>query len=500
MAIKAEEISSLLKSQIENYQFEVKSTDVGTVIEVGDGIARVYGLNEIMSGELVEFTKTGVMGLAQNLEDTNVGIVILGPTTDIKEGDEVRRTGRVMDVPVGEELIGRVVDPLGQPVDGRGPINTTKRRPIESPAVGVMGRKSVSVPFQTGIKAIDALVPIGRGQRELIIGDRQTGKTAVAIDSILAQKGQDVICIYVAIGQKESTVRSVVETLKEHGALDYTIVVTASASQPAPLLYIAPYAGVAMAEEFMFNGKDVVIVYDDLSKQAAAYRELSLLLKRPPGREAYPGDVFYLHSRLLERAARVNEDFGGGSITALPFVETQAGDISAYIPTNVISITDGQIFLQSDLFFSGIRPAINAGLSVSRVGGSAQIKAMKKVSGTLRLDLASYRELESFAQFGSDLDPATREKLERGKRTVEVLKQDLHKPIPVEKQVMILYALTHGFLDDVEVKDIHRFEQELYSYLDAHENEAIKHIIETKDLPATEVMDEVIAAFKKTFA
>ena len=500
MAIKAEEISSLLKSQIENYQFEVKSTDVGTVIEVGDGIARVYGLNEIMSGELVEFTKTGVMGLAQNLEDTNVGIVILGPTTDIKEGDEVRRTGRVMDVPVGEELIGRVVDPLGQPVDGRGPINTSKRRPIESPAVGVMGRKSVSVPFQTGIKAIDALVPIGRGQRELIIGDRQTGKTAVAIDSILAQKGQDVICIYVAIGQKESTVRSVVETLKEHGALDYTIVVTASASQPAPLLYIAPYAGVSMAEEFMFNGKDVVVVYDDLSKQAAAYRELSLLLKRPPGREAYPGDVFYLHSRLLERAARVNEDFGGGSITALPFVETQAGDISAYIPTNVISITDGQIFLQSDLFFSGIRPAINAGLSVSRVGGSAQIKAMKKVSGTLRLDLASYRELESFAQFGSDLDPATREKLERGKRTVEVLKQDLHKPIPVEKQVMILYALTHGFLDDVEVKDIHRFEQELYAYLDAHETEAVKHIIETKDLPATEVMDGVIAAFKKTFS
>lgn len=367
MAIKAEEISALLKSQIENYQFEVKSTDVGSVIEVGDGIARVYGLNEIMSGELVEFTKTGVMGLAQNLEDTNVGIVILGPTTDIKEGDEVRRTGRVMDVPVGEELIGRVVDPLGQPVDGRGPINITKRRPIESPAVGVMGRKSVSVPFQTGIKAIDALVPIGRGQRELIIGDRQTGKTAVAIDSILAQKGQDVICIYVAIGQKESTVRSVVETLKEHGALDYTIVVTAAASQPAPLLYIAPYAGVAMAEEFMFNGKDVVIVYDDLSKQAAAYRELSLLLKRPPGREAYPGDVFYLHSRLLERAARVNEDFGGGSITALPFVETQAGDISAYIPTNVISITDGQIFLQSDLFFSGIRPAINAGLSSTKL-------------------------------------------------------------------------------------------------------------------------------------
>lgn len=500
MAIKAEEISALLKSQIEDYQFELKSTDVGTVIEVGDGIARVYGLNEIMSGELVEFTKTGVMGLAQNLEETNVGVVILGPTTNIKEGDEVVRTGRVMDVPVGEELIGRVVNPLGQPVDGKGAIETKKRRPVESPAVGVMGRKSVSKPFQTGIKAIDSLVPIGRGQRELIIGDRQTGKTAVAIDSILAQKGQNMICIYVAIGQKESTVRSVVETLKKHGALEYTIVVTASSSQPAPLLYIAPYAGVAMAEEFMFNGKDVVIVYDDLSKQAAAYRELSLLLKRPPGREAYPGDVFYLHSRLLERAARVNDDFGGGSITALPFVETQAGDISAYVPTNVISITDGQIFLQSDLFFSGVRPAINAGLSVSRVGGSAQIKAMKKVSGTLRLDLASYRELESFAQFGSDLDPATKAKLDRGERTVEVLKQDLHSPIPVEKQVMILYALTKGYLDDVAVKDIHRFEKELYAYLDANPCEVIKHIQETKDLPKEELMNKVIEAFKKTFS
>lgn len=500
MAIKAEEISALLKSQIEDYQFELKSTDVGTVIEVGDGIARVYGLNEIMSGELVEFTKTGVMGLAQNLEETNVGVVILGPTTNIKEGDEVVRTGRVMDVPVGEELIGRVVNPLGQPVDGKGAIETKKRRPVESPAVGVMGRKSVSKPFQTGIKAIDSLVPIGRGQRELIIGDRQTGKTAVAIDSILAQKGQNMICIYVAIGQKESTVRSVVETLKKHGALEYTIVVTASSSQPAPLLYIAPYAGVAMAEEFMFNGKDVVIVYDDLSKQAAAYRELSLLLKRPPGREAYPGDVFYLHSRLLERAARVNDDFGGGSITALPFVETQAGDISAYVPTNVISITDGQIFLQSDLFFSGVRPAINAGLSVSRVGGSAQIKAMKKVSGTLRLDLASYRELESFAQFGSDLDSATKAKLDRGERTVEVLKQDLHSPIPVEKQVMILYALTKGYLDDVAVKDIHRFEKELYAYLDANPCEAIKHIQETKDLPKEELMNKVIEAFKKTFS
>ena len=497
MAIRAEEISSLLKSQIENYQFEVKSTDVGTVIEVGDGIARVYGLNEIMSGELVEFTKTGVMGLAQNLEDTNVGIVILGPTTDIKEGDEVRRTGRVMDVPVGEELIGRVVDPLGQPVDGRGPVNTTKRRPIESPAVGVMGRKSVSVPFQTGIKAIDALVPIGRGQRELIIGDRQTGKTAVAIDSILAQKGQDVICIYVAIGQKESTVRSVVETLKEHGALDYTIVVTASASQPAPLLYIAPYAGVAMAEEFMFNGKDVVIVYDDLSKQAAAYRELSLLLKRPPGREAYPGDVFYLHSRLLERAARVNEDFGGGSITALPFVETQAGDISAYIPTNVISITDGQIFLESDLFYSGVRPGLSAGLSVSRVGGSAQIKAMKKVSGTLRIDLASYRELEAFTQFGSDLDAATQQKLNRGKRTVEVLKQDVHQPLPIEYQVSILFALTHGLLDAIPIDRIKSFEKALYQHLESEHRDLLNEIRDQHVISDEEKFYKVIESFKQ---
>ena len=497
MAIKAEEISSLLKSQIENYQFEVKSTDVGTVIEVGDGIARVYGLNEIMSGELVEFTKTGVMGLAQNLEDTNVGIVILGPTTDIKEGDEVRRTGRVMDVPVGEELIGRVVDPLGQPVDGRGPVNTTKRRPIESPAVGVMGRKSVSVPFQTGIKAIDALVPIGRGQRELIIGDRQTGKTAVAIDSILAQKGQDVICIYVAIGQKESTVRSVVETLKEHGALDYTIVVTASASQPAPLLYIAPYAGVAMAEEFMFNGKDVVIVYDDLSKQAAAYRELSLLLKRPPGREAYPGDVFYLHSRLLERAAKLSDELGAGSLTALPIIETQAGDISAYIPTNVISITDGQIFLESDLFYSGVRPGLSAGLSVSRVGGSAQIKAMKKVSGTLRIDLASYRELEAFTQFGSDLDAATQQKLNRGKRTVEVLKQDVHQPLPIEYQVSILFALTHGLLDAIPIDRIKPFEKALYQHLESEHRDLLNEIRDQHVISDEEKFYKVIENFKQ---
>lgn len=502
MAIKAEEISALLQAQIANYQADMTVKDTGTVIEVGDGIARVYGLNEVMAGELLEFTRTGVVGLAQNLEENNVGVIILGDYLDIKEGDEVSRTGRVMDVPVGEDLIGRVVNPLGMPVDGKGPIETTKRRRIEEPAVGVMGRKSVSVPFQTGIKVIDALVPIGRGQRELIIGDRQTGKTAIAIDSILAQKDTGMICIYVAIGQKESTVRSVVETLRQHGALDYTIVVTASASQPSPLLYLAPYAGVAMAEEFMYQGKDVVIIYDDLSKQAAAYRELSLLLKRPPGREAYPGDVFYLHSRLLERAARITEELGGGSITALPFVETQAGDISAYIPTNVISITDGQIFLQSDLFFAGVRPAINAGLSVSRVGGAAQIKAMKKVSGTLRLDLAAYRELEAFSQFGSDLDAATRAKLARGERTVEVLKQGLHEPIPVEKQVMILYALTRGHLDEIEVKRVRAFEMALYSWLDAHElgQEVLTTIRDTKDLPSEDKMNEVFVEFKKTFA
>ncbi|RDY72305.1 F0F1 ATP synthase subunit alpha, partial [Halobacillus trueperi] len=465
MSIKAEEISALIKQQIENYESDIEVNDVGTVIEVGDGIARAHGLDNVMAGELVEFSN-GVMGLAQNLEESNVGLVILGPYTDIKEGDEVRRTGRIMQVPVGEEMLGRVVNPLGQPVDGRGPIETTKTRPIESPAPGVMDRKSVDEPLQTGIKAIDALVPIGRGQRELIIGDRQTGKTSVAIDAILNQHDQDMVCIYVAIGQKESTVRGTVETLRRHGALDYTIVVTASASQPAPLLYLAPYAGVTMGEDFMYNGKHVLVVYDDLSKQAAAYRELSLLLRRPPGREAFPGDVFYLHSRLLERAAKLSDAKGGGSLTALPFVETQAGDISAYIPTNVISITDGQIFLQSDLFFSGVRPAINAGLSVSRVGGSAQIKAMKKVAGTLRLDLASYRELEAFAQFGSDLDKSTQAKLNRGARTVEVLKQGLHQPLAVEKQVMIIYALTKGFLDEIPVGDITRFESEFHNWLD----------------------------------
>ena len=459
MAIKAEEISALLRSQIENYESEMSVDDVGTVLQIGDGIALIHGLNDCMAGELVEFSN-GVLGLAQNLEESNVGVVILGPYSEIREGDEVKRTGRIMEVPVGEELIGRVVNPLGQPIDGQGPINSTKTRPVEQKATGVMDRKSVDEPLQTGIKAIDALVPIGRGQRELIIGDRQTGKTTIGIDTILNQKGLDTICIYVAIGQKDSTVRANVEKLRQAGALDYTIVVSASAAEPAPLLYIAPYSGVTMGEEFMFNGKNVLVVYDDLTKQAAAYRELSLLLRRPPGREAYPGDVFYLHSRLLERAAKLSDALGGGSITALPIIETQAGDISAYVPTNVISITDGQIFLQSDLFFSGVRPAINAGQSVSRVGGSAQIKAMKKVAGTLRLDLASYRELESFAQFGSDLDEYTARKLERGKRTVEVLKQDQNKPLPVENQVLIIYALTKGYLDDIPVEDITRFEDE----------------------------------------
>lgn len=498
MAIKADEISALLKSQIENYEADMKVSDVGTVIQVGDGIALAHGLNDAMAGELLEFP-SGVLGLAQNLEENNIGIVILGPYDDIKEGDEVKRTGRIMEVPVGEELIGRVLNPLGQPIDGKGPLGSTKTRPIESPATGVMDRKSVDEPLQTGIKAIDALVPIGRGQRELIIGDRQTGKTTVAIDTILNQKDQDMICVYVAIGQKESTVRSTVETLRKNGALDYTIVISAGASLPAPMLYIAPYAGVSMAEEFMFNGKHVLIVYDDLTKQAAAYRELSLLLRRPPGREAYPGDVFYLHSRLLERAAKLNDDLGGGSITALPFIETQAGDISAFVPTNVISITDGQIFLQSDLFFSGVRPAINAGLSVSRVGGSAQIKAMKKVAGTLRLDLAAFRELESFAQFGSDLDEATAAKLARGHRTVEVLKQGENKPLKVERQVAILYALVNSHLDDIPVEDITRFEDEFLSWLDSNHPELLDGIRETKQLPDDEAYVSAINSFKKLF-
>ncbi|HLQ82430.1 MAG TPA: F0F1 ATP synthase subunit alpha [Pseudogracilibacillus sp.] len=498
MSITADEISSIIKQQIEDFDSEVEVNDVGTVISVGDGIARAHGLDDVMAGELVEF-ENGVVGMAQNLEESNVGIIILGEYVEIKEGDEVRRTGRIMQVPVGEEMIGRVVNPLGQPIDGKGPIETSKTRPIEAEAPGVMARKSVFEPLQTGIKAIDALVPIGRGQRELIIGDRQTGKTTVAIDTILNQADQDMLCIYVAIGQKDSTVRATVETLRRHGALDYTTVVTAGASDPAPLLYLAPYAGISMAEEFMYDGKHVLVVYDDLSKQAAAYCELSLLLRRPPGREAFPGDVFYIHSRLLERAAKLNDDLGGGSITALPFVETQAGDISAYIPTNVISITDGQIFLQSDLFFSGVRPAINPGLSVSRVGGDAQIKAMKKVAGTLRLDLAAFRELEAFAQFGSDLDEDTQAKLNRGERTVEILKQNLNQPIVVEKQVMALYALTRGFLDDIPVEDIVRFEQEFYVWLDSNAAELLKSIRETGALADEQEMNGAVEGFKKTF-
>ncbi|HFI0254819.1 TPA: F0F1 ATP synthase subunit alpha [Streptococcus suis] len=495
LLINAQEISALLKQQIEGFQPDFDYTETGVVTYIGDGIARAQGLDNAMSGELLVF-ENGTIGMAQNLETNDVGIIILGEFTDIREGSVVRRTGKIMEVPVGSALIGRVINPLGQPVDGLGDIRTSKTRPIEYPAPGVMQRKSVNEPLQTGLKAIDALVPIGRGQRELIIGDRQTGKTSVAIDAILNQKGKDMICIYVAIGQKESTVRTQVETLRQFGALDYTIVVTASASQPSPLLFLAPYAGVAMAEEFMYEGKHVLIVYDDLSKQAVAYRELSLLLRRPPGREAYPGDVFYLHSRLLERSAKVSDELGGGSITALPFIETQAGDISAYIATNVISITDGQIFLKDDLFNSGIRPAIDAGSSVSRVGGSAQIKAMKKVAGTLRIDLASYRELEAFTQFGSDLDAATQAKLNRGRRTVEVLKQPLHKPLPVEKQVLILYALTNGYLDSVPIDDILAFEEELYAYFDLHYDNLLDVIRTTKDLPDTDELNAAIQAFK----
>ncbi|HHA9608312.1 TPA: F0F1 ATP synthase subunit alpha [Streptococcus pneumoniae] len=494
MAINAQEISALIKQQIENFKPNFDVTETGVVTYIGDGIARAHGLENVMSGELLNF-ENGSYGMAQNLESTDVGIIILGDFTDIREGDTIRRTGKIMEVPVGESLIGRVVDPLGRPVDGLGEIHTDKTRPVEAPAPGVMQRKSVSEPLQTGLKAIDALVPIGRGQRELIIGDRQTGKTTIAIDTILNQKDQDMICIYVAIGQKESTVRTQVEALRQYGALDYTIVVTASASQPSPLLFLAPYTGVAMAEEFMYQGKHVLIVYDDLSKQAVAYRELSLLLRRPPGREAFPGDVFYLHSRLLERSAKVSDELGGGSITALPFIETQAGDISAYIATNVISITDGQIFLGDGLFNAGIRPAIDAGSSVSRVGGSAQIKAMKKVAGTLRIDLASYRELEAFTKFGSDLDAATQAKLNRGRRTVEVLKQPVHKPLPVEKQVTILYALTHGFLDTVPVDDIVRFEEEFHTFFDAQHPEILETIRDTKDLPEEAVLDAAITEF-----
>lgn len=501
MSIRPEEISTLIKQQIEQYKSEIQVVDVGTVIQVGDGIARAHGLENVMAGELLEFSN-GVMGMAQNLEEDNVGIVILGPYTDIREGDQVKRTGRIMEVPVGDALLGRVVNPLGMPVDGKGPIETNEFRPVESPAPGVIDRKSVHEPMQTGIKAIDSMVPIGRGQRELIIGDRQTGKTAIAIDTIINQKGNGMICIYVAIGQKQSTVANVVETLRRNDALDYTIVVTASASEPAPLLFLAPYSGCAMGEHFMYQGKHVLVIYDDLTKQAAAYRELSLLLKRPPGREAYPGDVFYLHSRLLERAAKLNDELGGGSLTALPFIETQASDVSAYIPTNVISITDGQIFLEADLFYAGQRPAINVGISVSRVGGSAQIKAMKKIAGSLRLDLAQYRELQAFAQFGSDLDKSTQARLTRGQRTVEILKQGVNQPMPVEKQVVSIYTAVKGFLDDIPVKDVQRFEKEFLAYLDANEPAILSSIAEKKEI--TEDNDKALVAaiekFLKTFA
>lgn len=498
MSIKAEEISALIKQQLESYQDEISVEETGTVTYVGDGVARAHGLNNALQGELLLFDN-GVYGMVQNLEASDVGIVILGDFTGITEGDTVKRTGRIMEVPVGDQLIGRVVNPLGQAIDGKGDISTDKTRPIEHKAPGVMDRQGVSEPLQTGIKAIDALVPIGRGQRELIIGDRKTGKSSIAIDTIINQKDQDMICIYVAIGQKASTVRAQVSTLEKFGAMDYTIVVTASPSEPAPMLYIAPYAGAAMGEEFMHNGKHVLIVYDDLTKQADAYRELSLILRRVPGREAYPGDIFYTHSRLLERAAKLNDELGGGSMTALPVIETKAGDVSAYIPTNVISITDGQIFLNSDSFYSGVRPAMDAGTSVSRVGGDAQIKAMKKVAGTLRLDLSAYKELESFAQFGSDLDAATQARLARGERTVEVLKQGLHESVPVAKEVIILFALTHGHLDKLEVADVLRYQNELFDYMDASHKDLEDSITTTGNLPEGDALEDAIKEFDGMF-
>jgi F-type H+/Na+-transporting ATPase subunit alpha len=470
MQIRAEEISDLIKQRIESYEGKIELKEVGYVISVGDGVARVYGLEHVMYGEMVLFPGD-IYGMALNLEEETVGVVLLGEYTHIKEGDEVKRTGRVMAVPVGRALIGRVVNPLGQPLDGKGPIETTEFLPLERLAPGVVDRRSVHQPVQTGLKAIDAMIPIGRGQRELIIGDRQTGKTAVAIDAIINQKethqtDQGVFCIYVAVGQKRSTVAQVVKVLEDNGAMDYTIVVSATASEPAPLLYMAPYAGCAMGEYFRDNGGHVLCVYDDLSKHAAAYRQLSLLLRRPPGREAYPGDVFYLHSRLLERAAKLSDELGGGSLTALPIVETQAGDVSAYIPTNVISITDGQIYLEADLFYAGVRPAINVGISVSRVGGAAQITAMRRIAGRLRLDLAQYREMAAFAQFGSELDAATQSQLTRGERMVEILKQDQYRPLPVEKQIMIIYAGINGYLDDIPVEECRRFEEEFYPFVD----------------------------------
>ena len=496
--IRADEITSLLRQEIENYDRAIDVSEVGTVISVGDGIARIHGLEKVMAGELIAFGH-GVSGIAMNLEEDQVGSVLLGEYSKIREGDEVRRTGQIMSVPVGDGLIGRVVDALGRPIDGKGPIVSTQSNPIERIAPGVIERQPVKQPMQTGIKAIDGMIPIGRGQRELIIGDRQTGKTAIAIDTIINQKGGDVICIYVAIGQKRSTVAQVVKTLEDFGAMEYTIVVSASASDPAPMLYLAPFSGCAIGEYFRDNGRHALCVYDDLSKHAAAYREISLLLRRPPGREAYPGDVFYLHSRLLERAAKLNDALGGGSLTALPFIETQAGDVSAYIPTNVISITDGQIYLEADLFNSNIRPAVNVGLSVSRVGGSAQIKAMRSVAGPLRLDLAQYRELAAFAQFGSDLDKASQAQLSRGKRLVEILKQPQYKPLPVEKQVAIIFAATKGLLDDIAVEDCRAFETELYKFLENAKPAILTAIREKKvlddalqaDLRAIAIEDEI---------
>lgn len=498
--MRPEEITAIIKQQIEQYQVDLNVDDVGTVIEVGDGIARIHGLEKAMAGELLEFPHN-IYGMVLNLEEDNVGAVLLGGETDIKEGDSVRRTGRIMQVPVGEAMVGRVVNALGQPIDGKGAINTTEFRPVEYQAPGIADRQSVKEPMQTGLKAIDSMVPIGRGQRELIIGDRGTGKTAVAIDTILNQKGQGVTCIYVAIGQKASTVARVVRTLEEAGAMEYTIVVAATASDSAPLQYLAPYSGVTMGEYFMYKGQAVLCVYDDLSKHAVAYRAMSLLLRRPPGREAYPGDVFYLHSRLLERAAKLSNELGGGSITALPIIETLAGDVSAYIPTNVISITDGQIFLESELFYSGIRPAINVGLSVSRVGGSAQIKAMKQVAGRLRLDLAQYRELAAFAQFGSDLDKATKAQIDRGQRTTEILKQAQYSPLVVEEQVMVIYTAVNGYLDDLAVEDVTKFEQDFLKFMRGNYAEIAKTIREKKALDSVteETLKKAIREFKDTF-
>jgi F-type H+-transporting ATPase subunit alpha len=479
--IRADEISRVLLSEIQNFDAVANVSETGSVISVGDGIARVYGLENVMAGELVDFGQ-GTVGIALNLEEDQVGVVLLGDYTEVKEGQQVRRTRRIMSIPVGEAMVGRVVNALGQPIDGKGPIDTTEFNPLERLAPGVVDRQPVKQPVQTGLKAIDAMVPIGRGQRELIIGDRQTGKTTVALDTIINQRGQDMICIYVAIGQKRSTVAQVVKVLQEHGAMEYTIVVAATASDPAPMQYIAPYAGCSIGEYFRDSKRHALCIYDDLSKHAAAYREISLLLRRPPGREAYPGDVFYLHSRLLERAAKLSNEKGGGSLTALPFIETQAGDVSAYIPTNVISITDGQIYLETDLFNANIRPAINVGLSVSRVGGSAQIKAMRSVAGSLRLELAQYRNLEAFAQFGSDLDKASQDQLNRGKRWVEILKQPQYSPIPVEKQVAILFAGANGYLDDLPIEKIRGFETELYNFLDNSTPEVLQTIREKKEL------------------